>query len=196
MPHPRGTFIADPFLVSAGSQTIAFVEEYHYRDGRAVIAAYDVGSPEPCRVGTALSESFHLSFPFVFEVDGELLMCPESAQARDLRLYRCIEFQLKWELAHVVMSAVEVVDALFLEVGGSWYILATTSRGLGGDTHSTLSLFSTGHSPFGRLQECRRNPVILDSRCARNGGMVQLGDRLIRCGQRQGFGVYGKELRL
>jgi len=35
-----------------------------------------------------LSESFHLSYPYVFYVGGEYFMIPESYEANSMRLYR------------------------------------------------------------------------------------------------------------
>ena len=46
-----------------------------------------------------LDEPFHLSYPYVFEFEGEHYMVPESHQDRSLRLYRAVDFPTRWEHA-------------------------------------------------------------------------------------------------
>jgi hypothetical protein len=49
-----------------------------------------------------LEEPHHLSYPFVFEQDGQIWMIPESGAARNVSLYRAVEFPHRWtrELGH------------------------------------------------------------------------------------------------
>jgi len=61
-------------------------------------------------LGTVLKEEFHLSFPFLFEFEGALLMCSESREAREIRIYECVEFPLKWRLKTVAMRNVVAAD--------------------------------------------------------------------------------------
>ena len=47
-------------------------------------------APRPLRIGVwpvdPLHEPFHLSFPYLFEHDGALFMCPETSENRDIRI--------------------------------------------------------------------------------------------------------------
>ena len=49
-----------------------------------------------CKIGIALIEEFHLSYPYLFEFKDDLYMCPETGEKGEIRLYKCIDFPLKW----------------------------------------------------------------------------------------------------
>ena len=68
-------------------------------------------------------------------------MCPESSESRDIRVYRCLEFPLKWTLAKVLMSGVNAVDTLIFERNGKWWMLTTLDSADTGDCYSQLYLF-------------------------------------------------------
>jgi hypothetical protein len=116
---PRGRSWADPFLVARDGRTYCFVEDYVQRTGRGHITALKVGKDGVEELGPALVEPFHLSFPFVFEYDGSFFMCPETQEARQIRIYRGTEFPLKWELAAIPMQDVSAVDTMLFSAGGS-----------------------------------------------------------------------------
>src|SRR5262249_25730560 len=80
--QPPQHFLADPFVISSAGQDFCFVEEYDYAKHRGKIAVYDVN--ERTRIGTALEESFHLSFPFLFNYNTQLFMCPETHQKKEI----------------------------------------------------------------------------------------------------------------
>lgn len=84
--NPRGRFLADPFVVARGGDTVIFVEDFHYDSRRGSISAVRVLSDGGYElVPDVVREPFHLSFPYVFEHDGELFMIPESHQAKSIR---------------------------------------------------------------------------------------------------------------
>jgi hypothetical protein len=194
--NPPRTFVADPFVVMEGGQTVVFVEEFDRVKGRAAIAVYDGSVTSPTRLGIAISEPFHLSFPFIFRFEGDLYMSPESWMVEQIRIYRCIEFPLSWELCHSHLDGHKYVDPMIVSVNDEWTILATPVDERSGDAHSRLEAFSLGRTPFGAPRMVSRSPVVFDSESARNGGLVTAGTSRFRCGQRQGFGMYGEDLRL
>ena len=83
--NPRGRYFADPFLLTVGNETFCFVEDFVEAKGRAVISVLQLGPNGYSVLGKALEEDFHLSFPYLFEYDGGLYMCPESQEAREIR---------------------------------------------------------------------------------------------------------------
>ena len=48
-------------------------------------------------LGVVLEEDFHLSFPFVFKDGDDIYMVPESSKNSDIRLYKSVDFPLKWK---------------------------------------------------------------------------------------------------
>lgn len=191
-----GHFLADPFLVSRYGRTCIFVEDFLYDTGKAHITVFELSEAGASEVGIALEEPFHLSFPFLFEYDGELFMCPESVRAREIRIYRCTEFPLRWTLETVAMSDVVAADTMIFPYQGRWWLLTNLSESEPHVFSTELHVFVAPDPLSGRWMPHRRNPVLMASECARNGGLLADGDQIYRVGQRQGFGSYGASAQI
>jgi len=192
----RGRYWADPFVYTRGGRTFCFVEDLDHRTNRGHITALEVIGTRLVEIGVALREPFHLSFPFVFEHQGELYMCPETSAAGEIRLYRCREFPLRWELAQVLMQGVSAADPLLFEKGGRWWLLANIDEAATGDHCSELYLFSADSPLSTRWAPHPQNPLLVDSIGGRNGGLIVDGEKRYRIGQCQGFDRYGESLRV
>lgn len=196
VPSPKGRFWADPFLWTKDGTTCCFIEDYVYAGGRGHITALEINRGGAVERGVALKEDFHLSFPFVFEYDGELFMCPESSEARQIRLYSCQEFPLKWRLRAILMDGVCAVDTMIFRRGMKWWMLTNIDRSSTNDFFSELSLYSAA-SPLAReWMPHPRNPIKVDSFGGRNAGMAFHNGKLYRFGQREGFDQYGEGLMI
>ncbi len=191
---PRGRFWADPFLYSHGGRTFCFVEDLVYKTGRAHITALEITGTKASELGTALKEPFHLSFPFLFQYQGALYMCPEARESGQIRIYRCAEFPLKWELQTVIMEDVRAADTMLFEREGKWWMLTNLDESGADDHCSELYLFSSD-SPLGtNWTPHPQNPVRIDAHGGRNAGLVVDGEKVFRLAQRQGFDQYGQGL--
>jgi hypothetical protein len=192
IPNPPGGYLADPFLVSRNGKDYCFVEEYDRAESRGRISVYEIGLRSAERLGVVIDESFHLSFPFVFEYDNALYMSPESSANRDIRIYRCVDFPMRWELERIVMSEVSAVDTMFFERGGRWWMFTNIDPANIGEHCSELFIFSSSSPLAISWRAHSLNPVLVDASCARNGGLLHEGARVFRVSQRQGFDRYGK----
>jgi hypothetical protein len=114
--NPPNRFLADPFVIYKNGSHICFVEDYDYAKGKGRISAYEITRDKYRELGPAIEESFHLSYPFLFEDSGQLFMCPETAEAGDIRIYRCVDFPLKWQLHRVLKSGVNAVDTSIFKI--------------------------------------------------------------------------------
>jgi hypothetical protein len=191
IPNPPGHFLADPFVVERNGQTILYVEDQLAGRPAAFISAYRLSGQEAERLGPVIVEPFHLSFPYLFEFGGELYMVPESGQARQVRIYRCTSFPMKWELAHIALEGVDAVDSMIFERHGRWWMLTNLDQSGANEHCSELHLFHAEHPLTDTWLPASRNPVVTDASRARNGGLLRDGDDLYRVGQRQGFDSYG-----
>src|SRR5262249_24351028 len=78
----RGKFCADPFAVARGDNLYVLFEEFDYRSCKGVICATRVSSRGRVeRPQTVLELPVHLSYPYLFEHDGEIYCIPEAAEA-------------------------------------------------------------------------------------------------------------------
>lgn len=190
LPTPPRTFLADPFVVEQAGGHFCFVEEYSFDTRRGVIAVYRLDSTPAERVGVALETDFHLSFPYLFRYGGELYMCPETLGAGDIRLYRCVDFPLRWELDRVVLPGVQAVDTVIFDLDDRWWLLTTMDPSGQGNPASELYAFSADSPLTDTWVPHPDNPLRIDTE-ARNGGFLEEDGTRFRVTQRQGFAVYG-----
>ncbi|MBL7406346.1 formyl transferase, partial [Escherichia coli] len=73
----------------------------------------------------------HLSYPFVFEADGQVWMIPESHASGTIDLYRATDFPRGWVHEAVLLDGVVAGDATLLQHGGRWWMFATVRAGGG-----------------------------------------------------------------
>jgi len=192
--NPPGHFLADPFVIERGGEHFCFVEDFDYQVGRASIEVYKITRSGYSHLGSALKEDFHLSFPFLFEADGELYMCPETVQANEIRVYKCVEFPLGWKLHKVLMRDVRAADTCVFKHGEKWWLLTNADSSDTSDYGSELHAFSADSFDSDNWTPHPANPLIFDSARARNGGMIFDDGGIFRVFQVQGFDLYGEAM--
>ncbi len=188
--------LADPFVFGKDGRNICFLEESDYGRSRGRIVAYELCRDSGRRLGVAIDETFHLSSPFVFEYDGEIFMCPQTSEARDIRIYRCVEFPLRWSLFQILMKNVSAASTMFLERNSKWWMFTNIDPIDAGDHTFELSIFYADTPLSESWLPHRLNPLIVDASSAGNAGLLTDGIRHFRVAQRQGFDLYGKSLSI
>jgi hypothetical protein len=128
-----------------------------------------------------LAESFHLSYPYVFEWAGEHYLIPESFQAGGVRLYRGRPFPTHWEFVATILAGPYLADASVCRFGGRWWLFADASPTR---EHDTLRLWHAADL-LGPWAEHPASPIVSgDPRTARPGGRVVVsGRRVLRFAQ-------------
>ncbi len=192
--NPPNKFLADPFAVSRDGQHVIFVEEYDFGSELGRITAYEVSKAGATYLGVALEEPFHLSFPFLLEQDGELYMCPDTHETREIRLYKCTEFPLKWELHRVLMKNVSATDTMIFKRDSKWWMFTNVDSSPLGDHCSELHIFGADSFDATDWRPHPLNPIMVDSTRARNGGLLFEGETAYRVFQVQGFDRYGEAM--
>jgi hypothetical protein len=195
LPNLPSHFCADPFVISRNNKDYCFVEDYDYLCERGRITVYELTESEASLIGVALEEPFHLSFPYIFEYEGNLFMCPETSQNCDIRIYRCVEFPTKWILEKIIIKDISAADNIILEKGGKWWLLTNTNPMNSkdcGDHNSELSIFCATTPLADQWTPHALNPILVDAGRARNAGLLKDGDVYYRVSQGQGFGIYGR----
>jgi hypothetical protein len=190
--NERGHYLADPFVITRDGKHFCFVEDYDIANKRGKITVYELGDGHATYLGVALQEEFHLSYPYLFDYHGEIFMCPETSAAREIRVYKCVEFPLRWKLESTLMKGVSAVDSMLFERAGRWWMLTNIDPEGWGDHSLELHVYSATTPLDVHWRPHRGNPFFIDAARTRNGGMVRDGDRLFRVAQGQGFGMYGK----
>jgi len=185
-------FVADPFMARRDGRWFMFFEVMNRgrRRGEIGLAASEDGFKWAYE-RIVLAESFHLSYPYVFEWGGDWYMIPETHQIQAVRLYKAIEFPTQWRYEATLLTGHPFSDSSICRFAGRWWLWTETSAGYRSDT---LALYSAEHLT-GPWREHPHSPVIArDARYARPAGRILvLGPRLLRyaqdCSQ-----VYGRHV--
>ena len=173
-------FVADPFMIERDGTWHLFFEVLHSSANRGQIGLAD--SPDGLRWryrGVVLSESYHLSYPYVFEFEGTYYMVPESVEAGRVELYRAAPFPDVWVRAATLLEEV-AADASPFYYQGAWWMYACTTP----TRQDVLRLYRAEHLT-GPWHEHPKSPLVDgDPHIARPAGRVLiLDDRILRFAQ-------------
>jgi hypothetical protein len=186
---PKDRFWADPLAITVGDRYYVFIEELLYETGKGHISVIEMDRNTGVVEGPTkvLERDYHLSYPFVFEWNGEYYMLPESAANRTVELYRATSFPFEWQLEKVLMTDIRAKDATLSEIDGRWWMFVSVAE------HSIpdeLYLYSAD-TPLGPWTPHHRNPVKSDVRGSRPaGGLFEWNGDVYRPAQ-DSSGRYG-----
>jgi len=186
-------FVADPFLFADGATWYMFFEVMNAASGKGEIglASSSDGGFNWSYEEIVLDESFHLSYPQVFEVDGVRYMIPETYQANSIRLYRADDFPYDWTLEATLLTGRDFVDSSIFHADGRWWIFSSDTSDANCHLYHSSSLTSG-------WVEHPQSPIIQnDASTGRLGGRSFVFDdgRVIRTVQND-TPHYGEAVRL
>jgi hypothetical protein len=187
VPHPPGSQIADPFLVSEGDQTWLFFEDVPAGKIKGRLSCMEVGVvfSEPTVV---VEEDYHLSYPCVVSHGGEYFLVPESSKTRTIQLFRATRFPFEWKKETVLMEDLSAVDTTPFFLDGRWYFFTTTT-----EPFMETFLF-WADSLGGRWHLHPKSPISSSVKSSRSAGnLFYQNGRLLRptqdCSVRYGYGI-------
>lgn len=180
---PATDYWADPCVVEHDGQHLIFAEEYPLRTRKAVIICLRMlADGRAQRLGIALDEPGHLSYPQPFQWQGQWYLTVESGSARCVRLYRASDFPLRWQPVTDLIRDRVCVDPTLHHHDGNWYLFVNVSES-GGSTSEELFLFVSDQLT-GPFRPHPANPIISDVRRSRPAGrLFEYHGRLIRPAQ-------------
>lgn len=191
------TYLADPFGMWRDGKLHVFVETYDYRKRRGGIDVLTLGKNfEVVDHRSCLRTAWHLSYPFVFEAEGETYMLPEAHKSGALTLYRIERFPDKWvPVCDITLDADggSAVDASPVFFQGLWWIFyapATDLRSKMGVLKAVWSKKITGpwHSHA-------MNPLRENADGARPGGTPVIVDDVLVVPLQDCSNTYGGAVR-
>ncbi len=170
LPQPRNGHIqADPFGKATGNGGLDILYErldYLHRKGSICAVGFTGGSPTP-RPRVAMEEPVHMSYPYIFEHEGQTYCIPETNQAKEVAVYQSVKFPSDWKRTdHRFLSGIRAIDTTVFQHGGLWWLMCTDRDG-GGD-NNLYAWYAT--DIWGPWRPHALNPVKTDVRSARPGG--------------------------
>ena len=195
--NPNNTFLADPFVISKNHKNYCFLESYDYISDKGTIDVYELKNNTSEFLGTAIEEEFHLSFPYLLEAENEIYLIPESSKNRDIRIYKSIEFPLKWKLEQVVMDDIDAADSVIFYHNHLWWLLTNVDELGLGDHNYQMNIYYSDNLLSQDWKPHKLNPVILNPAHGRNGGFLKKDENFYRVAQKYGFNQkYGEGITI
>ena len=195
---PDGVFWADPFLVQKDQKNYIFFEEYVYKKNKAHISVLEIKSDGSNSDPTIiLDKPYHLSYPFVFQVDNVYYMVPDSNSNKTVELYKCTQFPDKWEFVENLMEDISLIDSTLLYYENKWWLFGNNPANSFTSTNDQLFLYSSENLFSSTWKPHPQNPVAtLISNCRPAGKIFQLAGKLYRPAQNNSSKQYGYGIKI
>ena len=107
---PEGTWIADPFVYEANGEHYLFAEVFVKDRNKGVIGYFRFIDGEPVYQGIAIEQSYHMSYPCIFQYQGSYFMIPETSANKTIEMYHAEHFPDKWVLDTVLQKGEKWID--------------------------------------------------------------------------------------
>jgi len=172
-------FVSDPFLFHEKGKWYMFMEVFNKSRKCAEIgmATSDDGLKWSYQ-SIVLRESFHLSYPYIFEHQQEIWMIPETGSDNSVRLYRAVDFPRRWKLEKKLLEGKSYADPSIFQHNELWWMFVSYNM-----SRDLILYFA--NDLLGPWQIHPRSPIVYDqpqkARCA--GRVVTIDGKLIRFAQ-------------
>jgi hypothetical protein len=170
---PKDRFWADPDIIYKNNKYYIFIEEYLYETKKghiSLITMEEDGSYSQPEV--VLDKPYHLSYPHLFEYEGEHYMIPESMANNTIELYKCTDFPSKWEFQMNLMENISAVDATVFQYKDRWWMFVNMVENSNASTWDELFLFSSDELLSNNWKPHPLNPIVSDCKTARPAGSI------------------------
>ncbi|MDD6729153.1 MAG: hypothetical protein PUE08_08055 [Eubacteriales bacterium] len=157
---------ADPFLIENNEKIYLFFEAFDRLQKKGVLGYREVTENSVGKIKVIYEAKSHLSFPFIYEENGNYFIIPESSSEGQLYRLKCTSFPDKWEKEKILIEDSLVDTVLFKDGREKYYISEKTDKN---NCFDRVDLF---HEENGHLIEKSKNPVKRDINNARGAGKV------------------------
>jgi hypothetical protein len=169
-------FVADPFLVREGETWNLFFEVYNNNTQQgdlAVATSRNTWTWDYQKI--IIDEPFHLSYPYVFQADGEYYLIPESFEDGSIRLYKADQFPTEWSFVKTLVEGRDYVDNSIVFYNGKWWLFSAVT------SNDTLYLHYAD-SLIGPWTEHPQSPIVAGNvhKARPSGRMLVYDNKLYR----------------
>lgn len=194
----NGAFLADPFVISKDDKSFIFLEEYDYKKDKgriSVISVDDAGNQSS--IHSIIDNSYHMSYPFIFELDKTYYLMPETSSTKSIELYKCLEFPNKWEFCLNIMENVNAKDSTLFYYDQKWWLFTSMNEtGFNELNFNELFLFYTDDIFSSKWQSHPKNPIVNDPKLSRPAGKVFINEGKIYRPSQDCSGTYGNAINI
>lgn len=153
-------FYADPFgRTDYKGDEIVLCEHYSYKAGKGVIAKIKRNG----QTEEWLERDHHLSYPFLFEIDGELMLLPEAHENYNVSLRDALHPQ---KTVITLLHGIPAVDSTVFEYNNKWWLFCTREDDA---SNVCLYIYYADHKDSA-FEPHVNNPIKVDVRSSRPAG--------------------------
>ena len=165
--------VADPFLFVYNDTLYLFYEQKKMYHSGTIMMTYTRDLRQWSEPVEVLQETFHLSYPWVFEKDSHIYMIPETCGDRSVRLYEAANSELtEFTFVKKILEQepdddikISYSDSSIVERGGFYYLFTTVNyKGV-----NQLLLLSSDDL-MGPYRKHPQSPVCVSQKYGRNAG--------------------------
>ncbi len=175
-PNKEGEYLADPFCFYEGEQPLILAEHYSYHTEKGHIVLIEPGMNQ---ITSVIEKNTHLSYPFVYEENGNIYIIPEESETGKLNLYKW-DREKKSAICLQTLMDIPAVDASLLKHGNKYYLFT----GIKGQAPNEKLFIFCADQLEGPYSPHVSNPVKVSPMGARMGGGFMVdGEKIIRPSQ-------------
>ena len=164
LPNSERYWCADPFLFQKDGHFYVFFEAYDRLKRKGVLGYRQITENTVGSIHIFYETTSHLSYPFIYEADGDIYIVPESNMSGELYRLKCLSFPNKWEREEVLLNR-RLVDSTFFSYEGAEYCLSTQI-----DDSLIFDRLDLFYKSNGQWLPCLHNPVKRDLASVRGAG--------------------------
>lgn len=163
--NPLHGWAADPFIFEYNKQSYILAEVWTYSKAKGAIGIYSLEKPEQgwCII---LEEPYHLSYPFIFEHNCKIYLCPECHESKTITLYESIDFPYVWKKLEPLYENIDVVDTTLFQNNNSIYGFTYEIN------RKELLLFELISDKGFKISFLKNNPIDTNLETARMAGAI------------------------
>ena len=187
---------ADPFIFSYKKKDYVFFENNDLKLNKGKISFGEISQNKLIKIKDILNLNFHLSYPFIWEYEGNVYLIPETSENKSIHIWKAKKFPDKWVYFKTLLENEYCCDTTILQdkSKNNW-LLTNKSNDNSNDPNNELYIYKIiGH--FKKLIPHKLNPVITDCLTARNAGQLKIGNQLLRPSQINDSSGYGIGLNI
>lgn len=179
----KDRWFADPYLLEVtDKQIVVLVEEFCYKIRKGRIAKLVVSRPDYVLqdMKIVLEQSTHLSFPVIYEKDGQVYVMPENSKSGCINIYRYNAEKERLDLVHEV-GHLPLTDATIVKFHSDEEFVFSTK--LPNPNGNELEIYPFD-GKFMKMEAKALDTVSFPSNIARNAGdAFYIGEQMFRPAQ-------------
>jgi hypothetical protein len=194
---PKDRFWADPFVIHNNNKYFIFVEEYIYKTSKGHISVLELNEKaELENYEAVIKKPYHMSFPFILNLNENFYMIPDTGDNRTIELYKCTQFPDKWDFVMNLMENADARDTVLFYYSNKWWMFTSINESDNKDDYYELFLYYSTDLFSTNWISHPYNPIVTDVKTARSAGSIIFHEGKIYRPSQDCSERYGKSIGL